>query len=307
MSQLIIRRLYQAFFVLIGTTMIVFVLLHLTGGDIARTLLPEWSTEEQIAQFEEKLGLDLPVHEQYVRWLGGVVRGDFGNSFQTGLPAMDIILERLPATIQLAVTAQLIAILVAFPLGILAALRRGSIWDRLSMGFALLGQSMPHFWLGLMLILVVSVRAGWLPVSGRDSPESIILPAITLATGPIAILSRLVRSGMLEVMEHDYVRTARAKGLSEKLVLTRHAMRNALLPLITVIGLEIGSLLNGSVVIESVFAWPGVGRLLVESLQRRDIPVVEAGVLLVAIIYVGLNLIVDVLYGWVDPRVRFGA
>lgn len=307
MSQLVVRRLYQAIFVLLGTTLIVFVLLHMTSGDIARSLLPEWSTEEQIAQFEEKLGLHLPVHEQYLRWLGGVVRGDFGNSFQTGLPAMDIIIERLPATFQLALLAQAIAILVAFPLGIVAALRRGSIWDRLSMGFALLGQSMPHFWLGLMLILLVSVRAGWLPVSGRDTPASIILPAITLATGPIAILSRLVRSGMIEVMEHDYVRTARAKGLSERLVLTQHALRNALLPLITIIGLEIGALLNGSVVVEAVFAWPGVGRLLVESLQRRDIPVVEAGVLLVAVIYIFLNLIVDVLYGWIDPRVRFSA
>jgi peptide/nickel transport system permease protein len=305
MQQLVIRRLYQALFVLVGTTLIVFVLLHLTGGSIARSLLPEWSTEEQIAEFEAKLGLDLPIHEQYLHWLGGVVRGDFGNSFQTGLPAMDIILERLPNTIQLALVAQTIAILVAFPLGMLAALRRGSIWDRLSMGLALLGQSMPHFWLGLMLILLVSVRAGWLPVSGRESPESIILPAITLATGPIALLSRLVRSGMIEVMEHDFVRTARAKGLTERGVLAGHALRNALLPLITVIGLEIGSLLNGSVVIEAVFAWPGIGRLLVESLQRRDIPVVEAGVLLVAVIYVGLNLIVDILYGWVDPRVRY--
>jgi ABC-type dipeptide/oligopeptide/nickel transport system permease component len=307
MKRLILRRLYQACFVLLGTTVIVFVLLQVTGGDIARSLLPEWSTEEQIAQFEEKLGLNLPLHEQYVRWLGGVVRGDFGDSFQTGLPAMDIILERLPATIQLAVTAQIIAILVGFPLGMLAALHRGSIWDRICMGFALLGQSMPHFWLGLMLILLLSVRAGWLPVAGRDTPSSIILPAITLATGPIAILSRLVRSGMIEVMEHDYVRTARAKGLAEGRVLTGHALRNALLPLITVIGLEVGSLLNGSVVIESVFAWPGIGRLLVESLQRRDIPVVEAGVLLVAVLYVGINLVVDILYGWIDPRVRFSA
>ncbi|MCD6032120.1 MAG: binding-protein-dependent transport system inner rane component [Thermomicrobiales bacterium] len=305
MQQLVIRRLYQAFFVLIGTTLIVFALLHLTGGSIARSLLPEWSTEEQIAAFEAKLGLDRPIPEQYLMWLSGVVRGDFGNSFTTGLPAMDIILERLPNTIQLALVAQLIALLVAFPLGMLAALKRGSIWDRISMAFALLGQSMPHFWLGLMLILIVSVRLGWLPVSGKETPQSIILPAITLATGPIAILSRLVRSGMIEVMGHDYVRTARAKGLSERLVLSGHALRNALLPLITVIGLEIGSLLNGSVVVEAVFAWPGIGRLLVEALQRRDIPVVEAGVLLVAVMYVGLNLVVDILYGWVDPRVRY--
>ena len=238
MQQLVIRRLYQAFFVLIGTTMIVFVLLHLTGGSIARSLLPEWSTEEQIAEFEAKLGLDRPIPEQYVMWLGGVVRGDFGDSFMTGLPAMDIILERLPNTIQLALVAQAIAILVAFPLGMLAALKRGSIWDRISMGLALLGQSMPHFWLGLMLILIISVRFGWLPVSGKETPQSIILPAITLATGPIAILSRLVRSGMIEVMGHDYVRTARAKGLSERRVLNGHALRNALLPLITVIGLD---------------------------------------------------------------------
>jgi ABC-type dipeptide/oligopeptide/nickel transport system permease component len=307
MKRLVIERLIHSAFVLLGATVIVFGLLHFTGGNIARSLLPEWATEEQIADFESKLGLDLPLHQQYLRWLGNVAQGDYGASLQTGLPAMEIILERLPATIQLAVTAQIIAALVAFPLGTLAAIRRGSIWDRTCMTLAVIGQSIPEFWLGLMLILFLSVQAGWLPVSGRQEPTSIILPALTLATGPIAIHSRLVRSGMIEALGQDFVRTARAKGLKERAVIYRHALRNALLPLITVIGLEIGSLLNGSVVIEAVFAWPGIGRLLVESLQRRDIPVVEAGVLLVAVVYVGLNLIVDILYGWIDPRVRYGA
>ena len=290
----------------LGATLIVFGLLHFTGGNIARSLLPEWATDAQIAEFESKLGLDLPLHLQYFRWLGNVAQGDFGASLQSGLPAMELILERLPATIQLAVTATVLAVLVAFPLGTLAAIRRGSIWDRACMTLAVIGQSIPEFWLGLMLILLISVEAGWLPVSGRHEPASIILPALTLATGPIAIQSRLVRSGMIEVLGQDYVRTARAKGLKERIVIYRHAMRNALLPLVTIIGLEIGSLLNGSVIVEAVFAWPGVGRLLVDSLQRRDIPVVEAGVLLVAVIYVGLNLIVDILYGWIDPRVRYG-
>jgi peptide/nickel transport system permease protein len=196
--------------------------------------------------------------------------------------------------------------LVAFPLGILAAVRRGSWWDRGCMALALLGQSVPHFWLGLMLILLVAVQLRVLPVSGREGPEYLILPALTLATGPLAQLARLVRSGMLEMLGQDFVRTARAKGLAQGIVLTRHALRNALLPLITVIGLELGALLNGSVIIESVFAWPGVGRVLITALQQRDIPVVEAGVALIAGIYIGLNLLVDLLYAFVDPRVRYG-
>jgi ABC-type dipeptide/oligopeptide/nickel transport system permease component len=305
MTRLIVARLYQAVFVLLGASLVVYFLLHWTGGDIAAAMLPDWATTDQVREYRRKLGLDLPIHQQYLQWLGGALRGDFGVSFRNDLPAMDLILERFPATIQLALTAQVIAIVVAFPLGILAAVRRGSWWDRACMGLALLGQSMPNFWLGLMLILIVAVQLRWLPVSGREGPEYLILPALTLATGPLAQLARLVRSGMLEMLSQDFVRTARAKGLSSQVVLVQHALRNALLPLVTVIGLELGSLLNGSVVVEAVFAWPGVGRVLITALQQRDIPVVEAGVFLIAGIYIALNLAVDILYAVIDPRVRY--
>jgi ABC-type dipeptide/oligopeptide/nickel transport system permease component len=305
MSRLIVQRLYQAVFVLIGVSLVVYLLLHLTGGDIAASMLPDWATNEQVERFRRQMGLDLPMHEQYLQWASGAIRGDFGQSFRNNLPAMQLILERFPATIQLALTAQLVALVIAFPLGILAALKRNSWWDRLCMALALLGQSVPHFWLGLMLILIVAVQLQVLPVSGREGPEYIILPALTLATGPLAQLARLVRSGMLEVLNQDYVRTARAKGLAEQLVVGRHALRNALLPLVTIIGLEMGALLNGSVVIESVFAWPGVGYLLVSALQQRDIPLVEAGVFLIASLYITINLAVDLLYAYIDPRVRY--
>lgn len=306
MTRVMIQRLYQAVFVLLGASLVVFVLLHLTGGDIARSLInSDSATEAQIDRLRSQLALDLPIHEQYWKWITGVVQGDFGQSFRSGMPAMALVLERFPATVQLAVTAQLIAIALACPLGILAAVRRGSWWDRLSMSLALLGQSMPNFWLGLMLVLIVAVELRLLPVSGRESPQHLILPAITLAVAPLALLARLVRSGMLEILNQDYVRTAHAKGLPGRTVLTRHGLRNALLPLVTVIGLEFGSLLNGSVVIENVFAWPGVGQLLVSALHQRDIPVVEAGVFLVAAVYVGINLAVDLLYAYIDPRVRY--
>ncbi|HYU17831.1 MAG TPA: ABC transporter permease [Chloroflexota bacterium] len=305
MSRLILERLVHSVFVVLGASVVVYMLLHFTGGDIAASMLPDWATSEQTKEYRRKLGLDLPIHLQYVHWLGGVARGDFGLSFRNDLPAMDLVLERFPATIQLALVAQVIALLVAFPLGVLAAIRRGSWWDRACMGLALIGQSVPHFWLGLMLILLIAVEARWLPVSGREGPQYIILPALTLATAPLAQLARLVRSGMLDMLGQDFVTTARAKGLQEVIVLSRHALANALLPLVTVIGLELGSLLNGSVVVENVFAWPGVGRVLITALQQRDIPVVEAGVFLVAGVYIALNLAVDILYAFIDPRVRY--
>lgn len=283
----------------------VYVVLHYAGGDIALSMLPDWATAEQVTQFRHQMGLDLPIWQQYLHWMSGVVRGDFGQSFRNNLPAMQLILERFPATVQLALTAELLALLIALPLGILAAVRRGSWWDRACMALGLAGQSMPHFWLGLMLILIVAVQFRLLPVSGREGWQYLILPALTLATGPLAFLARLIRSGMLEVLSQDFVRTARVKGLAERLVINRHALRNALLPVITVLGLELGSLLNGSIVVENVFAWPGVGRLLVMAIQQRDIPLVEAGVFLVAGIYILLNLTVDLVYGFVDPRVRY--
>jgi peptide/nickel transport system permease protein len=302
---LVIERLIQAIFVILGVSLVVFFVLHLTGGDISAGMLPDWATAAEVARFRHQMGLDLPIHEQYVQWLNGVLHGDFGTSFRNDAPAMELVAERFPATVRLALTAEALALLVAFPLGVLAALRRGSWWDRACMALALLGQSVPHFWLGLMLILVVAVNLRWLPVSGSEGPAYLILPALTLATAPLAQLARLVRSGTLEMLHKDFVRTARAKGLSERVVVSRHALRNALLPLVTVIGLELGTLLNGSVIVENVFAWPGMGRALVTALQQRDIPVVEAGVFLIASLYITINLSVDLLYSALDPRVRY--
>jgi ABC-type dipeptide/oligopeptide/nickel transport system permease component len=304
-ARLVLERLVQAIFVVFGVSLVVYVVLHVTGGDIAATMLPDWATASQVAQFRRQLGLDLPVHEQYLHWVAGVLRGDFGSSFRNDLPAMQLVMERFPATARLALTAEAVALGIAFPLGVLAALRRGSWWDRACMALALLGQSVPHFWLGLMLILIVAVNLRWLPVSGNEGPSYLILPALTLATAPLAQMARLVRSGTLEMLHQDFVRTARAKGLAESVVVSRHALRNALLPLVTVIGLELGTLLNGSVVVETVFAWPGVGRVVVTALQQRDIPVVEAGVFLIAGVYITINLGVDILYAAIDPRVRY--
>jgi peptide/nickel transport system permease protein len=269
------------------------------------SLLPEWATQAEVEAYRHQLGLDLPLYQQYLHWLVNILHGDFGSSYATSLPALPFVLQHFPPTIKLALTALIISIVVSFPLGILAATHRGSLWDRACMALALVGQAMPHFWLGLMLILVVGVKFRLLPVSGDNGWTSLILPAITLATAPIAQLARLVRSGMLEVLNQDYVRTARAKGLRNRAVLTRHALRNAMLPLITVIALEIGSLLNGSVVIEVVFAWPGIGHVLVDALEARDIPIVEAGVLVIAWIYIIVNLVADILYARIDPRVRY--
>ena len=305
MARLVIERLFQAVFVIFGVSLLVYFILHLTGGDIATGMLPDWATAAQVAKFRHDMGLDLPIHQQYLHWLSGVLRGDFGTSFRNDVAAIDLVMERFPATVRLALTAEAVALAIAFPLGILAALRRGSWWDRACMALALLGQSVPHFWLGLMLILVVAVNLRWLPVSGSEGPTYLILPALTLATAPLAQMARLVRSGTLEMLHQDFVRTARAKGLAESVVISRHALRNALLPLVTVIGLELGTLLNGSVVVESVFAWPGVGRVVVTALQQRDIPVVEAGVFLIAGLYIFINLGVDILYAAIDPRVRY--
>ncbi|MBI2873573.1 MAG: ABC transporter permease [Firmicutes bacterium] len=304
MGTLVIKRLFQTVLVMLGLSLIVFLVLQATA-DIAAILMPGDATTEEIEALRHTLGLDRPLYVQYFSWLGGVVKGDFGNSYRYNLPALPLVLKRMPATLQLGVTAQLIALLVAFPLGILAAVYRGSIVDRFAMGLAMLGQSVAHFWLGLMLIFVLGLRFDLLPISGTGSWLHLIMPAVTLSTRPMARTARLVRSGMLEILGQDYIRTARAKGLAEMAVVRKHALKNAMIPIVTVIGLELGSLLNGSVVVENVFAWPGVGQLLVQSLKGRDLPVVQASVLLIAGIYVFINLVVDILYKYLDPRVRF--
>jgi peptide/nickel transport system permease protein len=241
---------------------------------------------------------------QYGRFLGRVVQGDFGTSLQHQQPALDLVLERLPASILLAATALLVAVAVALPLGILAAVRRGSALDYAAVGLAALGQSAPTFWTGLMLMLVLAVVLQWLPTTGYGTWRHLVMPALALASYPMAAMARLVRSGMLEVLDADYVRTARAKGLPERRVVLRHVLKNAAMPIVTVVGLQFGLLLGGAIVCEMIFAWPGVGRLMIFGIYNRDFPLVEAAVFVMAMVFVVSNLLVDLCYAWLDPRVK---
>jgi len=267
-------------------------------------MLPGDASVDQLEALRRELGLDRPVYIQYLQFLGGALRGDFGTSFRHQQPALGLVLERLPATMELAFAALLLATVVALPLGILAAIRHGRLIDALAMGFAVVGQSTPTFWMGIMLILVVSVELGVLPTSGRGGWEYLILPAVTLGTQFAALLARLTRTSMLEVLGQDFLRTARAKGLRERTVVFGHALKNASVPVITLAGLQFGTLLGGAVVTETVFAWPGVGRLAVQSIFVRDYPVVQAAVFVLALSFVTINLLVDLAYGQLDPRIR---
>jgi ABC-type dipeptide/oligopeptide/nickel transport system permease component len=300
----LLRRLWQSLIVLFGVSVVVFLILHLTG-DPAGLLLPPDATAEDIANFRRAMGFDDPVAVQYLRFLRGAVRGDFGESLRHGEPAMGLVLERLPATFQLAGAGLLIALCLAIPAGIVSAVRRNTAVDYLSTVVALLGQAMPTFWLGIMLILVFSVRLSWLPSSGRGTLEHLILPAITLGLFTTARITRLTRSGMLEVLGQDYIRTARAKGVGESPVVWKHALKNAAIPIVTIVGIELGTLLGGSVITETIFAWPGVGRLSVQAIFNRDYPVVQAAVFLLASTFVIVNFLVDVVYTYLDPRIRY--
>ena len=304
MRSYLLRRLWQSLLVLFGVSVVVFFILHLTG-DPAGLLLPPDATAEDIAKFRTAMGFDDPVAVQYVRFLKGAVRGDFGESLRHGEPAMGLVLERLPATFELAGAGLLIALTLAIPAGILSAVRRNTSVDYVSTVVALLGQAMPTFWLGIMLILVFSVRLNWLPSSGRGSLEHLILPAITLGLFTTARITRLTRSGMLEVLGQDYIRTARAKGVGEPPVVWKHALKNASIPIVTIVGIELGTLLGGSVITETIFAWPGVGRLSVQAIFNRDYPVVQSAVFLLASTFVIVNLLVDVVYTYLDPRIRY--
>jgi len=265
------------------------------------------ASEEVRADFRRAYGLDRPIPVQYAHYLARLLQGDFGQSFSYRRPALEVVLERLPATLELSAAALLIAVLIAVPAGIISAVKRNSIFDHLSMGLVLLGQSVPTFWLGMLMILVFAVGLHALPVSGRGSFAQLVLPSVTLAMWLLALVARLTRSGMLEVLSQDYIRTARAKGLAEFVVTARHAVRNALVPIVTVVGLQVGGLLGGAVMTEAVFAWPGVGTLVLESILKRDYPVVLAALIMVATAFVLINLLVDLLYGCLDPRVRTGA
>jgi len=304
MRAYLVRRLAQSLLVLLGVSFVVFFILHLTG-DPALVLLPPDATAQDIQEFREKMGFNDPFLVQYGRFLRGALRGDFGRSVRHDEPAFDLVAERLPATLELAGAALLIALALAIPAGIVSAVRRNSLVDYVSTVVALLGQSMPTFWLGIMLILVFSVRLSLLPSSGRGTLEHLVLPAITLGLFTTARITRLTRSGMLEVLNQDYIRTARAKGMANPPVVWKHALKNAAIPIVTIVGIELGTLLGGSVITETIFAWPGVGRLSVQAIYNRDYPVVQAAVFLLSTTFVVVNLVVDVLYTYLDPRIRF--
>jgi peptide/nickel transport system permease protein len=304
MVNYLIARLTSALLVVLGVVCLVFLLIHLIPGDPVDVMLGESARPADRTALRSSLGLDRPWALQLTDYLGGVARFDLGHSLHSDQPVSQLLASRIPATLQLASAALVCALLLALPLGILAAVKRGSGWDWGAMGFSTLGVSLPNFWLGPLLILLFSLGLGWTPVSGRESASSLILPAVTLGTGFAAILARMVRSSLLEVLHEDYVRTARAKGLTELQVLWSHAMRNAWLPVLTLIGMQLGALLGGAVVTEVVFDWPGIGSLLIDAIQRRDYPVVQGCVLFVSLSYVLVNTLTDILYGVVDPRVR---
>lgn len=299
----VFRKVFHTAFVALGVVTLAFAALRLSG-DPAATMLPGDASVEELVALRHQLGLDGPLWLQYVQFLGGALTGDFGTSFRHQQPALPLVLERLPATLELAGAALALAVALALPLGILAAVYRGRLLDVLAMAFAVVGQATPYFWMGIMLILVVSVELGWLPTSGRGGLERLILPAVTLGTHFAASLARLTRTSMLEVLGQQFVTTARAKGLSEWSVVLGHALKNAAVPVVTLIGLQFGTLLGGAVVTETIFAWPGVGRLAVQSVFVRDYPVVQAGVFVLALTFVAINLLVDLLYGVLDPRIR---
>jgi peptide/nickel transport system permease protein len=302
---LLLTRLVSALVVVLGVCTLVFLLIHLVPGDPVEAMLGENAQLADREALRQALGLDRPLGQQYLEYLQRLARLDLGLSFQDRRPVAAILGERLPATLELTLAALALALTLALPLGVLAARHRGSPLDTGAMSLSLVGISIPNFWLGPLLILVFSLWLGWTPVSGREGPASLILPALTLGTGMAAILARMVRGSILEVLGEDYVRTARAKGLSERRILWGHALRNAWLPILTLIGLQLGGLLGGAVITETVFAWPGVGSLLVEAIQSRDYPVVQACVLLVSLSYVLVNTLTDLVYSWVDPRIHW--
>jgi peptide/nickel transport system permease protein len=305
MRAFVIRRLSHGIFVIWGVLTVVFFLVRLTG-DPAAFLVDQSATQEEIAHARHLLGLDRPLWMQYVDFLRTAAGGDFGLSLRERRPAMRMAFEHFwPATVELALAAILLSTAPAIPLGVVAATHRNGSVDHLSRVASLFLQSMPSFWLGLMLILVFAVGLGGiLPAYGSGTVRHLVLPAVTLAAAPLAQNVRLIRAGMLEVLGQDYVRTARAKGAPERAVIYRHALQNAALPFVTVTGLSLGFMLSGAIVIETVFSWPGMGRLIVQAVPGRDFPVIQAGVFLFALVFVAVNLVVDVLYGVIDPRVR---
>ena len=304
MLNFIFSRLSSALVVIIGVSVLVFLLIHIVPGDPVEVMLGETSQPADREALRHALGLDQPVMTQMLSYFNNLLHFDLGTSLHSKRPIFDVLLERIPATLELALAGLFVAIIIAFPLGMMAAIRKDSAWDGGAMAFSMLGVSIPNFWMGPILILVFSLWLGWLPVSGRDGLASLVLPALTLGTAMSAILSRMIRASLLEVLGEDFIRTARAKGLSENVVVVRHAMRNALLPVITLLGLQLGTLLGGAVITEIVFSWPGVGQLTIDAINQRDYPVVQACILLISVAYVLINTLTDVVYAFLDPRIR---
>ncbi|GFN36485.1 nickel ABC transporter permease [Tepidimicrobium xylanilyticum] len=304
MHKYIVRRLIMLIPVIIGVTFIVYSIMFFTPGDPALIILGENAPEEQVEKLREEMGLNDHFIIQYLRFLKNALKGDFGRSYSTRKPVFDEIFSRFPATLKLSTAGLLIAVAIGIPVGIISATKQYSAIDSITMILALLGVSMPNFWLGLMLILLFSVNLGLLPSGGDAGFSSLILPAITLGTGVAAIITRMTRSSMLEVIRQDYIRTARAKGVAERKVINKHALKNALIPVVTVIGLQFGYLLGGAVLTETVFSWPGVGRLMVEAIKQKDTPVVLASVIFMSVVFSIVNLLVDILYAFLDPRIK---
>lgn len=305
MIAFLIRRILQMIPVIFGVTVIIFVILRISGDPVV-LFLPEDAPQEQVEQLRRSLGLDRPIWEQYIIFIQNLLQGDFGESLRyKNQDVLSIVLERLPATFELAAASIFVAILISLPGGVLAAIYRNKWPDYLSSVIAVLGRAMPNFWVGIMLILVFAVQFRWLPVSGRGGVENLILPALALGTSLAAILMRLMRTSMLEVLHLDYVRTARAKGVLPRGLIFKHAIRNALISYVTVLGLEIAGLLAGSVVTEQVFAWPGIGLLVIQAINSRDMAIVQAVVIVSAIVVMLANLIVDITYALIDPRIRY--
>jgi ABC-type dipeptide/oligopeptide/nickel transport system permease component len=304
MLSFLARRLALTFVVLLGVATLVFSLIHLVPGDPAQAMLGEGAAPEDIAQLRGRLGLDRPLVEQYAAYMRGLLRGDLGTSLRTQQPVTDQIAERIPATAELAGAAMLVAVLLAVPLGVIAAVWRGTWVDQSAMALALTGISVPGFWLGPLLALVFAVELGWLPVSGRGTVAHLILPAVTLGTALAAILARMTRASVLEELREQYVVAARARGATRARAVLAHALRNSLIPVVTILGLQLGAVLTGSIITETIFSWPGVGRLLIQSINFRDYPMVQGCILLIAVTYVAMNLMTDLVYGWLDPRIR---
>ncbi len=304
MTKYILRRILMMIPVMLGVTLLVFFIISLTPGDAASMILGQEATEESIAELREEMGLNDPTIVQYVRYMGDLFQGDMGNSYATGKTVNSEIAQRFPNTFVLTVSAIFLSVLISIPIGVVSATRQYSIFDNVGMIIALVGISMPSFWTGLLLIIAFSLKLGWFPSGGMEGFISLILPAFTLAIASTASITRTTRSSMLEVIRQDYINTAKAKGVTRNVVIRKHALKNALIPAITVIGLEFGILLGGAVLTETVFSWPGIGRLMVESIQRKDTPMVLGSVIVFALAFSVVNLIIDILYAFIDPRIK---